>query len=141
MKATSISSDPSPFHRLENGTYFDGIAEHDAMTQLIDSYRLRIDDELMYRGERRGKYSEEQDPLEDFQRYLDRAEKRGGVLPKWWSKEKRQACEEQAMRQSEWCCLLYSVEKPDIVEHYKNPLKPMQLRMVAEMVEGSNVMA
>ena len=42
--------------------------------------------------------------------------------------------------EANWSGLNYAVEKSDIIEHYKSPMMPMHLRMVAEMVEGSNVM-
>ena len=44
------------------------------------------------------------------------------------------------MRESEFSCIRYAVEKSDIQEHYRDPTMPMMLRMFAEMVYGCGVM-
>lgn len=41
---------------------------------------------------------------------------------------------------SGWGSLHAAVEKSDIQEHYNNNMMPMQLRMLAEEILGSNVM-
>ena len=86
----------------------------------------------------RGLYNREH-PRADFNAYLNKAEATG-VLPEWWNAEKRKACVAYGFNKAHWSDLNCAVEKSDIIEHYKNPMMPMQLRMVAEMVEGSNVM-
>ena len=89
-------------------------------------------------GKHRGIYNQEQ-PRADFNAYLNKAEATD-VLPEWWNAEKRKACVAYGFNKANWSDLNCTVEKRDITEHYKNPMMPMQLRMVAEMVEGSNVM-
>ena len=66
------------------------LSEEDAFTRIIDSYRLRMEDEVKFRGDVGGVYAGE-DPLEDFQEFLKQAEDRGGCLPTWWSQEKSRA--------------------------------------------------
>ena len=43
------------------------------------------------------------------------------------------------LNKANWSDLNRAVQKGDVSDHYKQPTMPMQLRMVAEMVEGSNV--
>lgn len=75
----------------ENG-YLEGLSEEEAMNRLIDAYRLRVEDERIYRGYLRGRYAAEhtttdtetdtdtdtdaslQSALRDFQDFLDLAE-------------------------------------------------------------------
>ena len=83
-----------------------------AMDQLIDAYRLRVEDDYMYRGEAHGLYDE--NPLPDFRSFLDLAESRTGVLPRWWNEDKRMICEARALDKKNWCYIGYAVEKSDI---------------------------
>ncbi|KAJ9221556.1 hypothetical protein DTO027B5_2821 [Paecilomyces variotii] len=136
---------------IRNNIYLDSLPEEDAMEQLIDVYRMRVEDDYKFRGDAHGLYGLE-DPLDDFEEFLDLAEgqmekekedagglKRAGILPKWWCEEKRNACERKAMRDP-WCRITYAVEKGDIQEHYKDDMMPMKLRMLGETVYGFNVM-
>ena len=79
------------FMPLNVGNPFDGASERKAFEIVIDSYRLRVEDEYTMCGDARGRYGE-MNPRPDFHRYLRRAEKKGGVLPSWWSPEKHAAC-------------------------------------------------
>ena len=116
------------------------LPEEEAFTRIIDSYRMRMEDEYKFRGSASGLYADE-DPLEDFQGYLRQAERRGGCLPTWWSPEKSIACQEQGMRSTGWSQLRCAVEKSDIQEHYGDGMMPMKLRVLAERITGSNVMS
>ncbi|PVH70408.1 hypothetical protein DL98DRAFT_472722 [Cadophora sp. DSE1049] len=117
---------------LTSSDYLHPLPEKDAFTQLIDCYRLRVEDEYTFQGDAGGLYGGE-DPLPDFKRFLNQVEKREGVLPKWWSKEKRKECEKIAKNES-WANINAAVEKSDIVEHYKNPMMPMTLRVLGENI-------
>jgi mitochondrial splicing suppressor protein 51 len=140
------------FGAIKNNCYLDTIhSQEDVMDRLIDAYRMRAEDEYNFRGEARGLYAN-RDPLADFRDFLDKAEaqmgkeglddnERLGILPSWWSKEKRTECEQRGMRQANWSCLLDAIEKPDIQKHYNDELMPMKLRMLAETVYGFNVMS
>ena len=127
------------FPALAQNTYLHSFSEKDAFNQVIDSYRLRVEDDYSFRGETSGLYNQE-NPLPHFRKYLDLAESRQGVLPKWWSKEKREACEKLALDSSQWSDLNCAVEKSDIQEHYKDNMMPMKLRILAEKIYGKGVM-
>lgn len=158
------------FGAMANNCYLDSLpSEEEAMDQLIDAYRLRVEDDFMYRGHLHGRYTEkaennadeqeqqqdEESPaLRDFRHFLDLAEaqigkdqqqqssddaKKSSILPSWWSSEKRAICERRAMGTG-WSALHRAVEKEDIQEHYKDSMMPMKLRMLAEAVYGFNVM-
>lgn len=122
------------------GSILHGLPEKDVYTHLIDSYRMRVEDEYVFTGNigRDSLYGGGQ-PIKDFRRFLDKAEKRSGLLPSWWSAAKRKQCEGVAVDKNEWSCLAFAVEKSDIQEHYKNPMMPMKLRMFAEKVYGKPI--
>jgi len=123
------------FPALSDYTYLSSFSEKDAFDQLIDSYRLRVEDDCNFRGEFSGLYNQE-NPLPHFRRYLDLAEAQPGLLPKWWSKEKRAACERLAVDSGHWSDLHSAVEKDDIQEHYKDNLMPIKMRILAEKIYG-----
>ncbi|MCJ1285108.1 hypothetical protein MMC26_004446 [Xylographa opegraphella] len=114
------------FTQIDDGTYFERLPEKDAFVQIIDSYRLRIEDEYTFHGDAGGFYAGEV-PLPDFRRYLNRAEKR--------------VCDKMVVDRAQWSDWYSAVENVDIMQHYGDNMMPMKLRMVAEKVEGSNVMA
>ena len=113
--------------------YLHQFSEEDAFHQLIDCYRLRIEDDYTFSGDAGGLYAEE-NPLPDFRRFLNLAEKRKGPLPEWWSAANRKKCERLATDRKQWSCLYFAVEKSDVMEHYKDNLMPMKLRMLAEKI-------
>ena len=139
--STPTSSIPNPFQMLSEGKYLHNMSEQDAYCALIDSYRLRVNDEHNFSGviKEFSLYADNPQPLQGFQRYLDRVEEKARLLPPWWSVEKRRACENLAQNRNQWSCIFFAVEKHDISDFYKNSTKPMQLRMFAEEVEGWNV--
>jgi splicing suppressor protein 51 len=157
------------FGALANNCYLDNLStEEETFDQLIDTYRLRVEDEMMYGGRSHGRYAEEhveddrhsQDngshsALQDLRRFLDLAEaqigqhrfpdspKKSSILPDWWTPEKRETCERRAVggpSNTTWSMLCSPVTKEDIREHYQDGFMPMKLRMLAESVYGSNVM-
>ena len=129
------------------GNFFKGICpdnylhqfpEKDALRQLIDCYRLRVEDDYNFGGDTRGLYNGD-DPLPDFQVFLDLAETRSGILPGWWSRGKRRECEEKAVGTEEWSDLNAAVEKRDIIDHYGDATLPMKLRLLAEKIYGTKI--
>lgn len=118
--------------------YLHQFSEKDAFRQLIDCYRMRIEDDYTFSGHTRGLYNDD-DPLTDFQEFLDLAETRSGVLPGWWSRAKRRRCEESAVGLQQWSDLEAAVEKQDIVEEYGDPTMPMKLRLLADEIYGTRV--
>ncbi|KAK4539517.1 hypothetical protein LTR36_010862 [Oleoguttula mirabilis] len=115
-------------------------SEDETYKLLIDSYHLRIEDEYTFRGDAGGLYADE-DPVPHFRRFLRKAEKKEGVLPPWWTLEKKTACVRKGNTSNEWSCLHAAVEKSDIQEHYHDNTMPTQLRMLADEITGSNVMS
>ena len=118
--------------------YLHQFSEKDAFRQLIDCYRMRVEDDYTFSGDTRGLYNED-DPLADFQEFLDLAETRSGILPSWWSDGKRRECEENATDREEWSDLNAAVEKHDIIEHYGDATMPMKLRLLAEKIYGKKI--
>ena len=99
---------------------------------------MRVEDDYKFAGDTRGLYNGD-DPLEDFQEFLDMAETRNGILPSWWSEGKRQECEHKAVDTEEWSDLSCAVEKHDIIEHYGDATMPMKLRLLAEKIYGKKI--
>ena len=124
------------FAKIGDGTYLDSMPENDAFAQIIGSYHVHILDKYKL-WSHTGDFYAGKGFLPDFQRYLDRAEKNGGVLPKWWSSEKRRACEKMVVDKAQWENLNSGGEKTDIMKHYGSS-NPIKLRILAKKVEGSN---
>ena len=118
--------------------YLHQFSEKDAFRQLIDCYRMRVEDDYVFSGDTRGLYNDD-DPLTDFQDFLDLAEKRSGVLPSWWSPAKRRQCEKSGLGLQQWSDLSAAVEKQDIIEEYGDPTMPMKLRLLAEEIYGTRI--
>ena len=129
---------PNPFARLNQGTWLHDRPETDVYRLLIDAYRFRVEDNYNLEGDvdEDSLYNGAPDGLRGFQRFLDIAQSRPGLLPPWWDASKRQECERLGMDASQWQDLRCAVEKHDIIEHYGDSMFPMQLRMLAEAVYG-----
>lgn len=126
------------FKNLAPDNYLHKFSEKDTYAQLIDCYRMRAEDDYKFAGDARGLYKEE-DPLSDFQEFLDLAEKRTGLLPRWWKADKRMACERLAVDGTQWCDINRKVEKKDVIERYGDNVMPMKLRLLAEKVYGKKI--
>lgn len=137
---TPTGNSTNPLFDLLGGSALHQLPEKEVYTYLIDSYRMRVEDDYVFTGEisYNSLYGGGQ-PINDFRRFLNMAEKRRGLLPSWWSVAKRRECEKVAVDESGWSCLAFAVEKSDIQEHYGNPMMPMQLRVFAEKVYGKPV--
>ncbi|KAL8786449.1 MAG: hypothetical protein Q9213_002765 [Squamulea squamosa] len=125
---------------LFGGSNLDKLTKKECYIELIDSYRMRVEDDYKFACDNHGLYAGE-DPKPDFARFLDLAEKRTGLLPGWWNKENRAACEAIGADtfKENWADLSCAVEKHDIIKHYKDNTKPMKLRLLAEKVYGQRV--
>ena len=71
-----------PPKMVRDATWLNSLEDKQAMKRLVDSYRMRVEDELIPGGHRYGINAKE-DPVPDFRVYLERAERKGGVLPCW----------------------------------------------------------
>ncbi|KAK0766242.1 hypothetical protein N5P37_001134 [Trichoderma harzianum] len=127
-----------PFTRLDEGTWLHNRPETDVYKLLIDSYRLRVEDTHVFKGEAMEDsiYAGCKNGRRGFRKFLRRAATIPGLLPPWWTKEKSTACEKFGMVPSQWQNLRYTARKREIMEHYGDHLFPMQLRMLAEAVYG-----
>ncbi|KAL1969635.1 hypothetical protein VTN77DRAFT_8188 [Rasamsonia byssochlamydoides] len=108
-KGLSVGVD-KPSHRLDARTWLHDRPEEDVYKLLVDTYRLRMEDNY----------------------------KRPGLLPPWLSPEKAAECVAFGMNQKDggWSDLSRAIEKSNVIEHYGNPTMPMQLRMFGEQVYG-----
>lgn len=100
---------------------------------LIDTFRLRCDDDYSFGGHNHGIYGNDP-PLPVFRDFLTRANT-AALLPQWWNADKQKEGERMAMEDDHFN-IKFAVEKSDIQEHYKDNMMPMTLRMVAENVYG-----
>ena len=127
-----------PFHKLKSKTWLHARPEEDVYKLLIDSYRLRMEDDYKFSGhvETESIYDGASNSRRSFQRFLKEVEKNSAQLPTWWSPEKAQECMQYGMGEN-WSSLSRAAGKSDIVGYYGNPLMPMQMRMFAEQVYGS----
>ena len=122
------------------GSVLDHFTEKECYIELINSYRLRVEDDYNFAGDASGLYAGD-DPMEDFRRFLNLAKKRKGLLPKWWTKETWKTCEMMGADKAKggWANCFTPVEKYDITEHHHDLTKPMMLRLLAESVYGQRV--
>jgi mitochondrial splicing suppressor protein 51 len=74
-----------------------------------------------------------------FRRFLDRFKEKPELLPPWWSLEHKLLCQSVGRKESGWSSVNCAIEKSDVVEHYKDPTMPMQLRAFGEQVYGASV--
>lgn len=74
-----------------------------------------------------------------FLRFLDLAEKRSGLLPGWWSLEKRRECERVAAEAAEMGADAPKVNGHWVMMRYRDFLMPMRFRLLAEKVYGTRV--
>jgi splicing suppressor protein 51 len=99
---------------------------------------MRAEDEYKFEAENTegSIYAGEPTSMPAFRKFLTKAEKKPILLPSWWNDEKRKECEQFGANNSEvnFSDLACCIEKHDIIEHYNDPLMPMQLRMFAEQV-------
>ena len=126
-----------PFHRLHAKTWLHDRPEQDVYKLLIDTYRLRMEDNYKFEGtvDEGSVYGSASNGLQGFRHFLDLAESKGGLLPSWWSPEKRAACEGFGMKPG-WSSLATKIGKQKVIENYGVELMPMQLRLFSEQVYG-----
>ena len=120
-----------------------GHEREEVFVRLIDSYRLRIADDLRFSKLRRG-IAAGKDPIADFRAYLARAEQRPGLLPSWWRRAGEggaggDAAECVALGETHaWANLRREADKGDILEAFSYAsMHHGMLRRLAEVVEDS----
>lgn len=120
------------------------LPEKQVFGQLIDCFRMRLGDENAFvlnelelrKGLRR---------MAMFRNFLILAEGRGGILPKWWNNNKRILCELLASQhplamtepEDSWYNIHVDIGPKDIINHYGNGMKAMNLRWLGERIYGT----
>ena len=130
--------------RMEGLVTYEWHAGHEreeVFVRLIDSYRLRIADDLLFGKLRRG-LAAGKDPIADFRAYLARAEQRPGLLPPWWRRAGEgggDAAECVALGEAHaWANLRREADKGDILEAFSYAsMHHGMLRRLAEVVADS----
>ena len=116
------------------------LPDDQAFDRIIDCYRMRAQDESVFRQTGRGVYIGDC-PLRDFRQFLRKAEKRGDCLPSWWSKQKSRACERHGMNPNIFSYLGNCIEMDDVMLHYDDAYMPLMMRVLAQKIESSYVIA
>lgn len=127
-----------PFHHLNDRTWIHERPEEDTYKLLIDTYRLRMDDDFKFEGKRNtgSVYANASNGVEGFRRFLQLAESRDGLLPPWWSSQSAAQCEEVG-KKTGWSSLSQKADKSQILGHYGDSNMPMQMRMFGEQIYGT----
>ncbi|KAL8668530.1 MAG: hypothetical protein Q9168_006843 [Polycauliona sp. 1 TL-2023] len=128
-------------HKLQRCSgVLDWLGKEECCVELIDSYRLRAQEDHKLDGESHGIHSGE-DPREDFAHFLDLAEQRVGLMPGWWSKSTRPDCETTAGDKAgrDWIDLFTPIEERDVIAHYNDLSKVLSLRELADKIYGRPV--
>lgn len=103
---------------------------------IIDTYRLRLDDEYRWQGKRRGLYAGGRDnkPIDDFRNFLRQADS-VNLFPQWWNPERQDVCERRAEGCS-WNQLMLYVNDDEIKTHYQDGTMVSKLRYLGIFVYG-----
>lgn len=118
--------------------YLSSLSQGEAMRQLIDTFRLRMEDEYVFNLENLGIYGDE-DPAPLFTVFLDKAEK-SGVLPAWWSGKKRKEVKRMSQDREGGWCIHNSVVRESIIQAYDGDVvMPLKLRGLGEKIYGEAV--
>jgi len=128
-----------PFHALHDQKWLHNRPEADVYKLLIDTYRLRMEDDYNLSGDADmdSIYGGAPNGYDGFRRFLDEIEAQNReLLPSWWSEEKARECE-RAGRRDGWSSLNRAIKKSDVIAHYGDPMFPMQLRMFGEQIYGT----
>ncbi|OBT67167.1 hypothetical protein VE03_02665 [Pseudogymnoascus sp. 23342-1-I1] len=118
---------------LSNDDFLHDRPESDVFILLIDSFRMRVEDEYVFGCNTISIYNGDK-PLPLFKKFLSLAESRQQLLPPWWSPQKRRECEKLSLDASQWSHLNRAVEKSDIQDHYNDDMMPMKLRILSEKI-------
>ena len=136
-----------PFTALKEGTWLFTRPEEDIYQLLIDVYRMRREDRYRFEGkvDKGCIYSgaNTATALRHFRKYLygvvdaDAKQPIGkNMLPSWWSAESFEKCVQKTTT-NEDAKIEYKVDKSAIQKFYKQDDMPMQLRMLGELLDGT----
>ncbi|KAH6608487.1 hypothetical protein Trco_001833 [Trichoderma cornu-damae] len=129
----------NPFSRLCKGIWLHDRHKHDVYVLLIDSFRLRETDDVLYGGMKNNEsiYNGRVSSCPPFRRFLDQAEAKG-LMPPWWSDQKRAECLTVGLNQSSenYHDLYTATHDVELLVVYEDAIILMQLRLFAEAVLG-----
>lgn len=139
-KALEVDDFLKPFYRLHAKTWLHDHTEKETYKLLIDTYRLRLDDDYTFSGDIHEDNiygGATDDGRAGFRRFLKSVERKPHLLPRWWTPAKAEDCIRYGTNSANWSYLGYAVEKHDVVEHYANNLMRIQLRIFGDQVLGT----
>ncbi|GME25498.1 hypothetical protein M1813_003692 [Neofusicoccum parvum] len=137
-KNLSVQID-KPFTRLDSGTWLHDRPEKDVYKLLIDTFRLRLNDDYNLEAINTdgSVFAGERNSLPAFRKFLRKLESRQDLLPPWWNEQKKAECIAAGMVGApDWSSLEAAPKKSDILEHYGDSQMPMQMRMLGERIYG-----
>lgn len=129
------------FRRLMPNDFLHRFPEKVVYGILDDAYDLRVVDCFKLAAAATSDAASGSQPggWSEFERFLDLAEQRTGLLPGWWCGEKRRECERLAAEAAEAGVLAPKVTGHWVMMRYRDFLMPMKFRLLAERVYGTGV--
>jgi splicing suppressor protein 51 len=130
--------DKKPFTAISKNLFFHDRPEEKTFQLLIDTQRMRQQDEYSIDGINMpgSIYDKEPSSEKAFREFIRKAQGVPGYLPPWWKETSTDDCIEYA-RNSTGFSLAAAQEKQDIQKTWGDDRMPMKLRMVAERVYGN----
>lgn len=130
----------------KKNAYLSAQDREETLRLLVDAYRLRVELDHLHRSEDHGIYYPgeweegivwvEGEPVEDFQRWLDMAEK-SGILPEWWRFEDRMKTLAMAVDTSNEESVLRPIDQTELITKYSGDYSVRNaLCILAELVVG-----
>ncbi|BCS27373.1 uncharacterized protein APUU_60421S [Aspergillus puulaauensis] len=112
-------------------------SEDEAYEIIIDAYRLYRDTRSTStrQADPNDVFRVVPDSRDDFRQFLNLAESRPDLLPRWWSSQKTNACLYKGSGEG-WSSLAARVDYLGIIKHYGNPTIPPHLWDMAKVVYG-----
>ncbi|CAG8954708.1 hypothetical protein HYFRA_00004631 [Hymenoscyphus fraxineus] len=136
---SSYSARTNPLPERPINLFLNRLSKKDLFIQLIDSFRLRCDHELIYGGAYMGANSKVDGGTErDFAAFLDLAESREGLLPQWWDSESRRECVDLGNQRGDYSSIYKSARKARIFHHHGDEAMPTKLRVLGEKIYGKD---
>lgn len=135
---TAGEQDKKPFTAIDRNVFLHDRTEEKTYQLLIDTLRMRQEDEYTLNDELMSGTIYNQEPSSEnaFRTLIRKAKAVPGLLPPWWDERSTGKCLDYA-RDSAQFSLAHAQEKHDIQETWGDTKMPMKLRMLAERVYGN----
>lgn len=135
---TAGDQDKKPFTAIYHNAFLHDRTEEKTYQLLIETLRMRQEDEYALEGELMSGTIYDQEPNSEkaFRTLIRKAKVVPGLLPPWWDERSTGKCLNYA-RNSAKFSLAHAQEKHDIQETWADTKMPMKLRMLAERVYGN----